>query len=287
MLRLTAILLTLTLISCGEPGDWLRNWGMRHRQKRATNLNEAELEMWQKDLAISKEKAEELNKKIHELVLESNRQGMLSWKIAKAYMNAERYEMAAMYFESAMQNKTPEPASAETHFLEQSLPRIKEALQKNRNEFHILLDAGICFANASRDLGWEESRFQTAEYLYKIASDMKPEDTRPMYQLAIMYAKAKEPLRRTDLAIDLLRKIIRINQRDMPARFALGHVLAESGDFDGSASVYREILQTLDELHKAGDIAGPSTKNQSYKKAAENLSKLEECRNAGTCSIGQ
>jgi tetratricopeptide (TPR) repeat protein len=272
------------LLHCQKISDSIRNWGTQSRRNRAKALQEEELKMWERDLSLSRARAQELQRTIHSLVQESAHQGALSWKIARAYMNNNRFEEAIPYYEGAMNNTLPEPASS----FEEAIPYFNIALRKNRIDTDLLFEAGLCYANASRSAGWEKSRWKTAVQLFDLMRAQKPEDRRAHYQLALLYGKAgRAELRNVELAKQLLKEILAHEDMNIPAYFTLAHIEAESGDLAAALSSYRRVQEKLEELNKKG-VLGDLERNRQYQKAAENIEKLTVCVNRQPgCEISQ
>ena len=281
-------LLLLGLFSCERATDAIRNWGIKSRESRAKKIEVDQLKQWERDLNLSRTRVLELNQTIHQFVEESNRQGSLSWKIAKAFCDAERYELGLANYRAALRDKAPPPEEArELTDTEKSLPYFREALRKNQLDPNLLFDAGLCFANASKELGWEKERFQTARFLFERMRAAAPYDSRSSYQLAIMLAKVPNPnLRDQKRALVLLKEIITRDEYDISARFAYGHILVERGEFSQALQEYQLIRTRLEELENKGTIPGPLKRNQQYVQAGRNIEELQLCvQDSPRCSI--
>lgn len=266
----------LVLFSCEQAGDSIRNWGVQSRHSRAREMQEEELKKWERDLALSRSRAQELHKKIHELVQESNHQGQLAWKIARAYMNSNRFEEGIRYFDGALQNQLP-PANATEPEFEAALPYINLSLQKHYIHGDLLFEAGLCYANASRVMGWERKRWQAAVDLFSRMKVVEPEDTRSSYQLALLYGKVPHnELRDSSRARDLLREVIAKEELNIPAYFTLAHLEVESGELAEGLRQYRLLQERLADLQKKG-VIGDLQKNQQYIQAGKNIEMLEIC----------
>jgi tetratricopeptide (TPR) repeat protein len=280
----------MSAVSC-DAIDSMRSWGQRERWNKAKEINEHELEMWQKDLAISEDKARELYKTIQQLTAESAHQGMLSWKIAKAYAEKGRYELAEQHYRNAAENKFEgkvERAELTSDFDEKALPFFKNALKNHIISKDLLFDAALSYGNASRESGWEPERWDTAVYLLETVMRKDPADLRPLYPLALLYAKTTDDSRKdVKKALELLDTLIQKQNQDVAARFARAHILVESGELDKALSEYRKIKELIEDLHNTGILNGPVNKNTKYNKASENIIKLERCVTDGLgCEIG-
>ena len=268
-------------VSCEKISDILRNYGISTKQRKERKLSSEEVERWKRDLKISEGRVQDLHKNIHGMVQETNLQGMLSWRIAKAYMDDARYDMAAQYFEGAINNDMPDESMMNRDRLfEESLVYFKKALKMHRPEPELLFDAGLCFANASKSQGWEAERFRTAVLLFTRMSEIKPDDIRPAYQLALLYAfTTKSEFRDQDRALELLRWVIKKEDTNISSRFAVGHILALRGDFESARSEYVRISEIIKDLHASGILPGTAERNQKYIQAMENIEKLDDCIN--------
>lgn len=273
----------LLLISSCDIGDGLRNWGSRHRQKRTHQISATELEMWKRDLALSEEKALEIHENIQALVSERKLQGQLSWKIGKALMTESRFEAAADYYMAAVNGELPEGrlhsqvTKAESAIFEEALPHFKRALKLHIIDPELLFDAGLCYANASRAMGWEEDRFRTALFLFERGLTLKPSDGRFLYQLALLYGKARNRYRDTDRALELLDALLKREDANIPARFARANILAETGDLQGAFDENLRITEKVKQLFESNKIRGDYRQNSQFRSAEQNMEQLQLC----------
>ncbi len=293
-LRLSLILLSLLpsllFLSCDGVSDTLRNWGERQRWGRLRELREADLEQWKRDLQISKENARELNRQIQTLVRESSHQGILSWKIARAYMDAGQFDMAGVHYDAALRGELVRPEQLEggkVTFLDAALPHYEEALLRRKPDPQLLYEAGLCYANSSHELGWEVERWKRAVLLFDRMRHQKPDDTRPLYQMALLYGKTTRPeLKNIPFALELLERVIRLEELNLPARFARAHLLVESGDLSDAREEYGNIMEKLEDMHRSGLLSGSVTRDPRYIQAGENAEKLDICiQNLPGCQI--
>jgi tetratricopeptide (TPR) repeat protein len=262
-----------------EIGDGLRNWGTRHRQKRAQQISAADLEMFRRDLALSEAKALELHEHIQSLVTERKLQGHLAWKIARELMKESRFEAASDYYRAAVNGEMPEAGQqlTDTVNFEQALPYFQKALKYHVPDPDLLFDAGLCYANASRALGWEEDRFQTAVFLFERGMALKPTDGRFLYQLALLYGKAENRYRNPERAIELLDVLLKREDANIPARFARANILAENGDLQGAFDENLRITEKIKFLFESNSVRGDYRKNAQYQAAQENMKQLQRC----------
>jgi tetratricopeptide (TPR) repeat protein len=287
----TAGILLISSVSCDKGLDSVRAWGQRERWTKAKEINKDELEMWKKDFAISEDKVRELYKSIQLLTKESAHQGNLSWKIAKAYADQGRYELAEYHYRKAAEGSSGQPDTSEnpdSGSYEKAIPYYQNALKNHVIQKDLLYDAALCYSNASKELGWDAERWDTAVYLFDTVLRIDPDDVRPLYPLALLYAKTGDESRRdTKKALELLDVLIKKQNQDVAARFAKAHILVETGDLDRALTEYRQIKEIIEDLHNTGLIKGSADKNPKYRKVSENIIKLERCTTDKLgCEIG-
>ncbi len=280
---------------CEGASDALRNWGERGRRPAKARLDEAQVARWERDLNLSRAQSLELHDQLQDLVQESNRQGMLAWNIGKAYLNAGRYDLAALYYQGAIQGEPPDRLAAIQSgqtapgiaTFEQALPYFEEALLRHSPDPELLFEAGLCFANASRAAGWERNRWRTAVLLFDRMARVAPDDIRSRYQLALLYGKTSDnAVRDIPRAIDYLEAVVRREDQDVSARFLLGQLLVERGELDLAREQYRSIMQILEDVHGKGIAPGPAGDNPRYQQARENFETLEACATgSGACPL--
>lgn len=277
----------VVLTACDPAGDAIRGLGERNRRPPAQTLNEEELARWERDLNLSRARSQELHKDIQDLVQESNLQGTLARKIARAYLDAARYDMAAAYYQAAVRGESQPAAPGDARLLEQAIPFFDEAMRRGYPDAEVYFEAGLCYANASRAYGWDPRRLAVAVHLFERMAAMKPEDYRPRYQLALIYAKVADGrYRNVALAEKLLREIIGKEEDNMPSRFALAHILAEDGRWQEAANEYSVIIERLQALHRRGAIPGRPEDNVNLAQARKNLEALNDClQNESSCPM--
>ncbi len=292
MTRLYAsiLILSFTLTSCDYVSDSIRSWGEKSRRRRIEKLSDADLETWERDLKLSRERLQELHENIEEIAQESEFQGNISWKLGRAYMARSRFEQAAMHYSDALQNrlnKYPHEYGERISSYDNAIPYFNEALKRNRLNPELVFEAALCYANASRAIGWEMNRWMIAEYLFRRLREIDPEDTRSLYQLALLYGKTTDrKFRDMDLAVSLLEETVKRQQNDIPARFALAHMLVESGQMDKARKQYSEIMHRIENMHESGILKGKAEKNIKYRTARDNLQKLESCiQDSSKCEV--
>ncbi len=277
----------IVLVACEPAGDAIRGLGERNRRPPERTLNQEELARWERDLNLSRARAEELHKDIQELVQENNLQATLARKIARAYLDAARYDMAAAYYQAAVRGETRPAAASDPRLLEQAIPFFDEAMLRGYPDPEVFFEAGLCYANASRAYGWDPRRLAIAVHLFERMAAMKPDDYRPRYQLALIYAKTTESrFRNVALGERLLREIIGREEDNMPSRFALAHILAEDGRWQEAANEYAVIVERLQALHRRGAIPGRPEDNMNLAQARKNLAALNDClQNESSCPM--
>ena len=269
---MVVLLFGVSVFSCGGPvEDAVRNWGERERRTRQKDISEEDLEKWRKDFRLSEERTRELYENITEIVQEAGLRGLLARRIAQAYVREGRYEEASGLYRAAIEGRLPEAKEdRKIHYLESALPWFVIALNRHKPEPDLLFEAGLCYANASRALGWEEDRWRVAVLLFETVRRILPGDIRASYELALLYSKVEnERLRDQDLALELLDEVLRRDEKDVSARFARAHVLASTGDFEEARGEYGRILEML---------ADRGMKNTPhYRQAERNMSDLKLC----------
>lgn len=282
--RLSAVLALssiLMLPACGQLEDSIRNWGKRHRLQRIQKVDEGATEQLQRDLNLSRAKAKEIETQMQALVQESSIRGRLAWQLARRFCLEGRYEAGNAYARASVKGQVPTEAQPPaSQVFERALPYFQEALAHARLEANLVFDAGLCYANASRALGWEAERFTTAVFLFEAVRRMEPKDTRADYQLALLYGKTTNPdFRNTGRAVELLEGIITRDDFNIPARFALAHVQAEIGDWSQAARQYAIIQEKLRDLHRRGNLPGDPTRSPQFQQAVRNAEQLQDCLN--------
>lgn len=287
MYRKTVMILALTSFTAGcDLSDTIRNWGVRHRQSRTEEIDQRELERLRTDFKLSEEKARQLHKNIQELVQEKALHGQISYKIAKALMNDGRFDAADPYFRGAIEGKLPDAVSSASVQLEEARQFYDRALRNQKPNPELLFDAGLCYANASRAFGWESNRLDTAVFLFRAVAELKPDDHRPKYQLALIYGKGPDTHRNTELAVELLDEILLKEDQNIPVRFAKANILTEAGNAQAAADEYRNIQMVIEDLYKKKVLRGNINQNRQYKQAKENEEKLIICiENRPGCEI--
>ncbi|MBX7056787.1 MAG: hypothetical protein K1X75_01885 [Leptospirales bacterium] len=284
---LFAATITLLLPSCQKLSDSIRSLGEKNRQP-VEKPDQAEMERLERDFRLSRERALDLQDKIHQLANEERLQGRLAWQLARAHMQRARYDMAAAYMMQAAGGVHEGDVQDPGVSFEKALPYFREALRKHSIDPDLLLEAGLAFANASRAMGWEPNRFDTAVFLLERMAALRPEDSRPRYQLALLFGKTGDASRRdVARAIELLRGITAVEEAHIPAHFALGHLYVESGDLASARLEYQAVLEQLESLRRRGAISGDLDAVPNYRQAKQNLEALDQClNNADACSTG-
>ncbi len=279
IMSLVMILLAAGFTGCGL-FDQFQSWVQKERLPGPGKTNEDEIARLERDLRLSRSRSEDLYKNMHAIVQESNLQGNLSWKLARAYMIQGRYDRAGKFYTSAMKGEAPQENTDGITMIERALPAVKDALNRHVPDPDLLFDAGLCYANASRVMGWEEDRWRTAVLLFGRLEESSPNDLRAPYQLALLYAKTgKDNLRDVDLGLKYLDKIIRKEENHIAARFAKANILAENGELERALAEYNSIRERLENISKSGTLGGKLEKNPQYVQAQKNIEILSNCLN--------
>ena len=278
----------LALSACEGISDEIRNWGKRNRLEREKRLERGELEKWERDLNLSRAKTQTLYKDIQGLLKENDIQGRLNWKIGRAFCEAGRYEQASAHYKAAVKKLNAEVAGGKKNLFEKSLPYFQEALGRAKIEANLLFDAGLCYANASRSLGWERDRWLTAVYLFEAMRKLDPKDLRAPYQLALLYGKTLDKRHRDiERALALLEGVLVEDKKGTIApHFLYAHLLATKGDFEKGKQEYEKIKLKLKTLHDEYILPGNLEENRQFQKAVKNIEELEYCiSGSNLCAI--
>lgn len=282
------ILLTLILLtsSC----DKLKDIGQDNFKKNVTpkTPSEAELEKWKEKLALDEAEIKELDEKIRKMVRKTKEAGVLSWRIAQGYMRVGNYELSSRYYTQAiqqnMENKV-DVVGSEVHFFEAAIPFFEKALLYRELTDDLLFEAGLAYANASRDRGWDKERRQIAVTIFKGLIRRDPADLRYPYELALIYFDSSisdggidglDPSGYNDAekAMKIMNAIIQKEPNNIPARFARANFLYRSGSPEQATEEYLTIKSKLESMKEAGVIKESLDKNTSYLNVVRNLKKL-------------
>ena len=139
------LLLFIFLFSSCEK---LQEMGQENFKKKVTpkTPSEVELEKWKQNLALEEAEIKELEEKIRKMVKKTKSAGVLSWKIAKAYMQVGNYELSSRYYAQAikenMENKV-DVVGSEVHFFEGAIPFFEKALVYRELTDDLLFEAEI------------------------------------------------------------------------------------------------------------------------------------------------
>lgn len=274
LLMAVVTLICLTALACDE----LRTWGYHSRRNREEKIRAEDLENLQRDLEISQARALELHETIQAIAQESNHQGRISWRIAQTYVEQARYDMAAPYFVDAFEDRYNGRHDEGFVELEKALPHYERALQRNSVDPDLMYEAGLCFGNASHAMGWEEQRWRIAAMLFRRLMDIEPESNRGQYELALLLGKVENPrLRDLDRSIELLQEVVQNEEDNIPARFALAHMMVLNENLNGALIEYEAIQDRLRQLAGRGVISGSYENQPAYQNAQNNIEKLQIC----------
>ncbi len=269
------ILINICFFSCDNIANKIQNWSFEHRRERKAKITEEDLKKWKYNLKVS-EDAKKLFELIHQYAMEKKIQGELSWKIGKALMDQGSYELATEFMKQSFQNQLNEPEEI-LNLYNESVSYYKKALINFKPVPDLLFDAGICYGNASRLLGWEEERLKTAMFLLERGYLTYTDDLRFAYSLAILYAKVPEKFRNVEKSLGLLDYIIKKDHYHIASYFTKANILAENGAFQEAFLVYEEITKVIEEMYKKKMLSGKPENNLQYKKALQNMYDLQIC----------
>lgn len=271
---------------CSDISHFLQNWAERHRKERRIEIQKEDLEKWKKDLQVSEEKARTLYELIHKFAEENKLQGEIAWKIGKALMEQSSFELSKEFFKQSVQKELRQVQ--DISLFEEAITYFQKALSRYPISADLLYDAGLCYGNASRALGWEKERFQTAVFLLERGLQLKPKDMRFYYVLGILYGKTTNEFRDVEKAIEYLNQVNQADPYNIQAYFAKANILAEDGQFQEAFFVYEKIIKTLEEMHKNQILRGNIQNNLQYQQALYNLNELQVCiERKAECKIKQ
>ncbi|EPG64310.1 tetratricopeptide repeat protein [Leptospira wolffii] len=248
-----------------------------------------DLEAWKRRLDMDESEIVELEKKIREMAAKTRSAGALSWKIAQGYMKIGDYDLAAKYYNNAIQaevsGKKSEVVGADVHFFESALPYFDKALLLAPVDQQLLFETGLAYANASKDRGWEPKRRQTAVEIFQSLTRQDPRDSRFPYQLALIYFDSSmndssweglhAGFQDQDKAFSLLDSVLKKEPRNVPVLFAKANFLYRSGKTDLAKEEYLRLKTTIEGLKTDGFIKEDLNENESYKNVINNLKKME------------
>ena len=274
--------------SCQRIEDTIRNWGMRQRSARVDRIEVKNVDHLERDLNLTRARARELEQQMQTLISESRLRGRLSWQLARKFCMDDRHEVGIAYAKAAIKGQAPQEAGSPADSLfERSLPFFREALAHSAVEPNLLFDAALCYANASRALGWEKDRFQTAVLLLESLRRLEPRGTRADYQLALLIGKTTNPqLRDLEGGVRLLEGVVSRDEYNIAARFALAHFHVTAGKWTAAVVEYQLIQQKMRDLQKRGNLPVDPTTTPQFRQAGKNIEQLQACMNdRASCEI--
>jgi len=285
-MKFILLLFVLVFSSCEK----LQEMGQENFKKNVTpkTPSEAEIEKWKQNLSLEEAEIKELEEKIRKMVKKTKNAGVLSWKIAKAYMQVGNYELSSRYYAQAIKENTGnnvDVVGSEVHFFEGAIPFFEKALLYRELTDDLLFEAGLAYANASRDRGWDKERREIAVTIFKGLIRRDPADLRYPYELALIYFDSSisdglidgvDPSGYNDLdkAMRIMNVIIQKEPNNIPARFARANFLYRGGSVEQATEEYMTIKTKLEAMKKAGAIKENLEKNTSYQNVIRNLKKI-------------
>lgn len=268
----------------------LQEMGQENFKKNITpkTPQEADLEKWKQKLALEEAEIKELEEKIRSMVRKSKEAGALSWRIAQGYMKVGNYELSSRYYAQAIQENTGDKVDvigSEVHFFEGAIPFFEKALLYREVTDDLLFEAGLSYANASRDRGWDKERRNIAVTIFKGLIRKDAADLRYPFELALIYFDSSitdglidgvDPAgyNDTEKAMRIMNVIIQKEPNNIPARFARANFLFRGGSPEQAAEEYYTIKTKLEAMKKAGAIKESLDKNVSYINVVRNLQKI-------------
>ncbi|MCB1179412.1 MAG: hypothetical protein KDK36_17655 [Leptospiraceae bacterium] len=294
--RKLILLSLLLLIHCDKLEEYGKN---RMKQKLAQGgPSEVEIEKWKEKLGLEEAEIKELDKKIREMVSMTKTAGALSWRIARAYMKAGVFDLSSQYYQRAIDenikglNKT-NSNEVELHTFESAIPYFEKVLAYKDIDEDLLFEAGLAYANASRDRGWDKPRRTIAVNIFQGLIRKNSEDLRYPYQLALIYFDSSisdgliegmdsRGYNETGKAIKILRYILKEQEMknlladSVPTRFTLANFLFRMGNVEEARFHYESIKTILENFKKQGKIKEDLNKNPSYQNVMKNLEELSK-----------
>ncbi|TGM01452.1 tetratricopeptide repeat protein [Leptospira jelokensis] len=260
----------------------------RYRKRIGGELtSEKDIVNWKEKLALEEAEMEEMEKRIRKLVQKSNQSAALSWKIARAYMRAGSADLGVRYYEEAVTESIPNAKQGgfEIHSYESALPFFEKAIQSGKLDKQLLYETAVAYANASKDMGWEQTRRSRAISLFKQLAKLDKDDSRFPFQLALVYfdsslkdeawnGKLSSGYDEVETAFSLLDQILRKEPYNVPTRFAKANFLYQIGKSSLAYEEYTRIKSILEQMKENGNIREPLEENSSYKNVLKNLSLL-------------
>jgi tetratricopeptide (TPR) repeat protein len=259
-----------------------------------------EMEKWKEKLGLQEAEVRELDKKIREMVSTTKTAGALSWRIARAYMKAGVFDISSQYFQKAISenqqgmNDTVN-SRPEIHTFESAIPFFEKALTYRDIEEEMLFEAGLSYANASRDRGWDKPRRTIAVEIFQGLMRRNPNDLRYPYELALIYfdSSANDGLIEgidsqgyNDIpkAYKLLNYILKEQESknlladSISTRFTLANFLYRQGKVEQAEKYYLDIKSILEQFHKEGKLKDGLEKTPSYQNVIRNLQTIRSNR---------
>lgn len=286
MLMKFILLLIVILSSCEK----LQEMGQANFKKNITpkTPEQADLEKWKQRLALEEAEIKDLEEKIRKMVKKTKEAGALSRKIAQGYMRVGDYELSTRYYAHAIKENMDSKVDvieSEVHFFEAAIPFFEKALLYQELSDDLLFEAGLAYANASRDRGWDKERRSIAVSIFKGLIRNDPADLRYPYELALIYFDSSitdglidgvDPSGYNDIdkAMRIMNTIIQREPNNIPARFAKANFLYRGGSVEQASEEYLTIKSKLEAMKKAGVIKESLDKNTSYQNVIRNLQKI-------------
>ncbi|TGL22365.1 hypothetical protein EHQ46_06530 [Leptospira yanagawae] len=260
----------------------------RYRKRIGGELtSEKDIVNWKEKLALEEAEMEEMEKRIRKLVQKSNQSAALSWKIARAYMRAGSADLGVRYYEEAVSESIPNAKQGgfEIHSYESALPFFEKAILSGKLDKQLLYETAVAYANASKDMGWEQTRRSRAISLFKQLAKLDKDDSRFPFQLALVYfdsslkdeswnGKLSSGYDEIETAFSLLDQILRKEPYNVPTRFAKANFLYQIGKSSLAYEEYVRIKSILEQMKENGNIREPLEENSSYKNVLKNLNLL-------------
>ncbi len=274
-----SVLIIFFVFNCKEInhyGNKIYEWARKHRQNQIESTTEENIEKWKKEYELTQKEAEELFANIQKFAQLKKMEGEVAWRIGKAFMQLSSFELAKDFFKDSLNQKL-EGLSSHNYY-EEALPYFDKAIKNYPLNSDLLYDAGICYGNASRNMGWEIERLKIAIFLLEAGAKTYPEEIRFYYPLALLYGKSHSAIKDIEKAIKILEYLIKKEKYYIDAYFAKAHIEAENGLFEESYETYNQLSQIIEEMHNKKILKGSVQENSQYRKVLENMKQLEICK---------
>lgn len=177
---------------------------------------------------VQSETLEELEKKAHDLADNSSKETGSGEKLGIVYQKiGDKY----------LQRKTWTSA----------IEAYEKAIGYGRDSSVVHYTIAVAYANRGRELQKTQD-IDRAEFHYKRAVEISPDNYRARYGLGILYAYTKDDKTK---GLKVFRDLIALNRNYFDARFAIGRIYYELGEKRKSLSTYEDLYSDLKQQKKS------------------------------------